>query len=566
VQAHCALRQQPEQQQVQQAMTADASARNDPDDEFSSLEEGADLEHAPPDRHRRQKSKSSSDVAIVAETAERDPAMTEMQRIVAALSEQLSQQSELLTKQSAELAGMQAKLAALHEPEKEDSDGKVVDRPQTLYAYCIHKLAEPALGVVETARLLLMLFTLVFGQFVFMFAFCDAHWVTSEAAQWPAFKDPVELHNFYQSKTIIINNTPVPVVNVLASLVAIVLLACGPLRDDNLQTMTAPQPIDSLLFRKAGSTVHSHTWLKELLLVLPLQLTWVCRAVLLPTLAVVGTATGLACANSAVDIVLNSVAVGFIFEIDDAMYTVLLDEQSRLAYERAPPEAGTYLAVPSAALICSRYSWALVFIDVPHMLLVFATYAWSTPWDTGAIGTIQPFTVYWQVFAFVLLRGATYAMMGTHLALRLRWHKFKLRASRISVAMKRSVSRNGLSWQGGASVSAAQSFELGPQLWDVCRLIISAGSTMACVVFTHKVYFQGLTNAIGASTYCIQLDSQLHTCLHSYAKSAECVQGVLNSSLAGDELVMSYSYADAFWSGRDWGPSTVGCSAPRDVA
>jgi hypothetical protein len=51
----------------------------------------------------------------------------------------------------------------------------------------------------------------------------------------------------------------------------------------------------------------------DLLLVLPLQLAWVCRSLLVPMMAAMGSSYGYAAADSAVDIVLNSVAVGFIF-------------------------------------------------------------------------------------------------------------------------------------------------------------------------------------------------------------------------------------------------------------
>ena len=83
-----------------------------------------------------------------------------------------------------------------------------------------------------------------------------------------------------------------------------VLLAIGPLREDTMQTLLAPQPIDRLLFRKGSSQVDRTRWLQDALLVLPMQLAWALRCFLLPAMGALGTAFCLGCADSAVDIVL----------------------------------------------------------------------------------------------------------------------------------------------------------------------------------------------------------------------------------------------------------------------
>ena len=159
-----------------------------------------------------------------------------------------------------------------------------------------------------------------------------------------------------------------------------------------MQTLIAPQPVDRLLFRKGTSSVGKTRWMQDALLVIPLQLAWALRCFLLPVCAAMGTSFALGSADSAVDIVLNSVAVGFLFELDDVMYTskqqqhtiaaaalttrhsqptthpsisppVLLDDKQRRAYERSPPEPGTCLAVPGSTTVCSRYSWLIAAAD-----------------------------------------------------------------------------------------------------------------------------------------------------------------------------------------------------------
>jgi hypothetical protein len=125
------------------------------------------------------------------------------------------------------------------------------------------------------------------------------------------------VHNFYREKTLELwpgdPQSVTPVTTFSASLVAMVLLTGGPLRDDAMQTLMTPQPVDRLLFRKRGTTVSARRWLVDLLLVLPLQFAWICRSLLVPMMAAMGSSFGYAASDTALDIVLNSVAVGFIF-------------------------------------------------------------------------------------------------------------------------------------------------------------------------------------------------------------------------------------------------------------
>ena len=85
------------------------------------------------------------------------------------------------------------------------------------------------------------------------------------------------------------------------------LLASGPIREDAIQTLLSPQPVDRLLFRKHACSVPLRQWAVEVALVVPLQIAYICRSFLLPVFAVLGTAYAAAAAMSAIDIVLNSV-------------------------------------------------------------------------------------------------------------------------------------------------------------------------------------------------------------------------------------------------------------------
>ena len=125
-------------------------------------------------------------------------------------------------------------------------------------------------------------------------------------------KDAVDIHNFYTGKTIEFDmgEERQPTVNFLASVVACALIVTGPLHGDLVQTLTAPWPVDRLIFRKNTSQISVARWAQDLLLVLPLQLAWALRCFFLPACAAMGTAFALAGADSAVDIVLKCVMAG----------------------------------------------------------------------------------------------------------------------------------------------------------------------------------------------------------------------------------------------------------------
>ena len=219
----------------------------------------------------------------------------------------------------------QLKLNANNEPivtlEGEDEDAVILSKPTSLYAWCFERLCQPlSIGKLLHAFSLLLLLTV--AQLTLAFAFLDATWwVANAGKEFPAYKEAVEVHNFYTGKHLEYGGERQPIVNVLASFVAGVLLVIGPLHEDVMQTLIAPQPVDRLLFRKGTSRVGKTRWMQDALLVIPLQLAWALRCFLLPVCAAMGTSFALGSADSAVDIVLNSVAVGFLFELDDVMYT-----------------------------------------------------------------------------------------------------------------------------------------------------------------------------------------------------------------------------------------------------
>ena len=103
-----------------------------------------------------------------------------------------------------------------------------------------------------------------------------------------------------------------------------------------------------------------------------LELLRTLRAVLMPTLAALGAAGNFAGCTNCQDIVLNSVAIGFVFELDDFLYNTLLSRERRAAFQEAPLWPGSPLAGhnrPHGPNLVTLWCWMCYLIDV-----IFAMY------------------------------------------------------------------------------------------------------------------------------------------------------------------------------------------------
>ena len=212
----------------------------------------------------------------------------------------------------AEMAAMQATMASMQgqldtlQPSKQitsDEDAGY-EKTTSLFAYCMDMIVKPDLSVLEFIRITVLLLMLTAAQYMLIFAFFDAVWWDAEVGRtFPAFKEAVELHNFYTGKTVDVNGQSQPIINVASSFFAIVLLTTGPVREDALQTLLAAQPMDRLFYRKNGSQVRWWAWIGNVLCVVPLQIAWGLRMMFNPTLAVLGTSMVMGSCESAIDIV-----------------------------------------------------------------------------------------------------------------------------------------------------------------------------------------------------------------------------------------------------------------------
>jgi len=190
--------------------------------------------------------------------------------------------------------------------------------------------------------------------------------------------------------------------------------------------------------------------------------------------------------------------VGFVFEIDDLFYHILIDDKRRRAYENSPPEPGTCLAVKGSANVCYRYAFVIACGDVSIMALSYLKYAFnlgdgiSEAWTLGM----------WQVQTFMLLRGSIFAVVGIHLSLRARHAKHPAHVSDAGTQFR--ASRRSSSGATDSDRTRSLRHSSSHLSVDRFRLLLSGGFVIAATTFALKVVYQGLSNRLSWTVACLE--------------------------------------------------------------
>jgi len=224
-----------------------------------------------------------------------------------------------------------------------------------------------------------------------------------------------------------------PLLNVFTSVVALFLLALQSHEQDR-ETLSACSPlVDAVLMRPTrsdgsivGSIVGRETMgamLRRYGLAALLQFFWSIRVASVPVLALQGSAMLFASLPSAADIVLNSLAIAFVFELDSLLYATMLTSSQRTRYEESMEQSPSPLArhaTKGATNIVNVYTWISFVIDFVTPMLAYLYYANRT--DSG-IGPDDPRTMllgewnnvrYTYLRNHILLRGLLLAIATIH--------------------------------------------------------------------------------------------------------------------------------------------------------
>ena len=143
-----------------------------------------------------------------------------------------------------------------------------------------------------------------------------------------------------------------------------------------------------------------------------LQFIWCCRSLLLPVLAGLGTAGAFAGATNAQDIVLNAVAIGFVFELDDFFYAGLLSRGSRTAFEETVPSPTSPLATAGRRELVSRWCWLIWCADSAFSIYFYSTWALVVSPTELSETIVYDTQRYW-----IFVRAALMALGQMHLAI-----------------------------------------------------------------------------------------------------------------------------------------------------
>lgn len=194
-----------------------------------------------------------------------------------------------------------------------------------LFSFALERaLTTPGVGEVmgapfHTFREIFAITLLVTMQTIYCYSFEDSSRVIQIHSQLPPYRPPVSPAFFYPRTSIEGAegaDIAVPRVNVAAAACSLILLAIST-KNDNEGTLLTVCPLDVLVF----PSLYGLHWrrmsplsrLRWLLLVIHMQLLWTVRVTLLPVLATLGSAAAFAASYSPQDVVLNSVAIAFVF-------------------------------------------------------------------------------------------------------------------------------------------------------------------------------------------------------------------------------------------------------------
>jgi len=237
------------------------------------------------------------------------------------------------------LDALEKRVADAESSRAQSKDESVVEMNSELfsnaYSMAIHELLWPTSVSAIVQCTMLVLFTVV-TQYILALAFLDAAWLFCFLGQLPMFFDPIETATFYPPSGragVGGDQVQLNVVCVVASCLLLGLL----MRTDNLTTMVTANPIDCVIDQDWRLCLKHQPLLLvwRVTVALFLWLCWCVRALCVPTMAGIGTGLILASGSNADEIVLNSVAIAFVFDLDDIFYKAAT-ARVRAAYEASP--------------------------------------------------------------------------------------------------------------------------------------------------------------------------------------------------------------------------------------
>lgn len=253
----------------------------------------------------------------------------------------------------------------------QDERADLEDKMENVYSYAMRVATGDAVPLRRRLQAVVLLMTLTVIQLIFAYTYADAASVMTVNQRYSANRDQVDFSLFYPDTSITRSGTfhnngsfyALPKANLLASLASFFAVAFF-MKDDTEATLKSVCPIDSLVWgerptlsvRSAGSVLIS----------LLLQCFWNVRAVVVPSLAGAGIGLLMSVTRNAVDITLNSIAIAFVFDLDELAYSWFVTKRMSILYEELGPP------VPRQhPMIRRRYCSLVYLLDVYCMSSIY---------------------------------------------------------------------------------------------------------------------------------------------------------------------------------------------------
>jgi len=291
----------------------------------------------------------------------------------------------------------------------ESSAGEyLIQKPENLYSFMLEMMIFPASDFRGCFRVLLMLF-LIAAQSALAFGFWDASWLDNNLQMTNLLGGAMPQASFYPDSSIANDRRDfsVPAINIIAGLIGIFLL-CLEMYKDNTTTLMHPPPC--ILFQRVvfaeGLSLKTRVW--RAFSVSLMHIAWTIRALFVPAAAGLGTSYALGNADKLIDLVLNSIAVAFIFDIDESMYFSLILPHIRTEYVDRPSHLPKQHQ-PKATRTKNSYAraWVFALYDSCFMVYNFCVAAWKQEPVNSFI--TQPFAFFIFDY-FVIGRSALYGI------------------------------------------------------------------------------------------------------------------------------------------------------------
>jgi len=158
---------------------------------------------------------------------------------------------------------------------------------------------------------------------------------------------------------------------------------------------------------------------------------WTIRSLLVPVLAGYGTVGAMLNSSNGQDIVLNSVAIGFVLELDEFLYDNVLSKRAQQSYQETTLPSTSPLSVRGGSKVATTYAYLIYVLDIVLLLHAF----FEEIYDASALDLTTMVEVdikrrYDRIRLHLLLRAALLALTHGQLAMlsakSRRWSRVRL--------------------------------------------------------------------------------------------------------------------------------------------